>query len=49
MPDKKDHIEILLEDIQGNVKQVLEATDTHTDQLTRLEGAVAEVQETLGK
>jgi len=48
MADKKDNVEILLEDIQGNVKQVLEATDTHTKQLHRLEGAVGEVQETLG-
>ena len=49
MADKKDHIEILLEDIQGNVKQVLEATDTHTNQLQKLDGAVGEIQETLGQ
>ncbi len=43
---KKDNFEILLEDIQTDVKKVLEATDTHTQQLGRLEGTVEEVQET---
>lgn len=37
MGDKKDSFEILLEDIQADVKKVLEATDTHTKQLERLE------------
>ena len=46
---KKDNFEILLEDIQADVKKVLEATDTHTQQLGRLEGTVEEVQATLTK
>ncbi len=49
MEREKENFEILLEDIQGHVKQVLEATDDHTTQLQRLEGAVGEVQETIGQ
>ena len=46
---KKGNFEILLEDIQTDVKKVLEATDTHTQQLGRMEGTVEEVQETLAQ
>ena len=45
MADEKDSLEILMEDIQADVKKVLEATDTHTKQLERLEP----MQETLDR
>ena len=47
--DEKDHLEILLEAIQGDVQHVVEATDSHTEQLNALGGAVGAMQETLGQ
>ena len=37
MAGNKDHLVILLEDIQSDVKKVVETTDAHTRQLERLE------------
>ena len=45
MENDKDHLAILLEDIQSDVKKVVETTDTHTRQLGRLEP----IEETLGQ